>query len=140
MKYILIFFLSLTLVSCSDDTGNLCGDYLSLKLNQSKSVTIGYEKEASFKLTRIEDSRCPADLICIRAGEVLVDLRVNDDKLLNFCLGDCPDRNAGFIQADTIATVVNDIAFKVVLRAVNSYPSSKDVVPPTACFEVLLME
>ncbi|MEQ9167829.1 MAG: hypothetical protein RLO12_16330 [Fulvivirga sp.] len=140
MKYILIFFLSLTLVSCSDDTGNLCGDYLSLKLNQSKSVTIGYEKEASFKLTRIEDSRCPADVICIRAGEVLVDLRVNDDKLLNFCLGDCPDRNAGFIQADTIATVVNDIAFKVVLRAVNSYPSSKDVVPPTACFEVLLME
>jgi hypothetical protein len=140
MKYILIFFLSLTLVSCSDDTGNLCGDYLSLKLNQSKSVTIGDEEEASFKLTRIEDSRCPADVICIRAGEVLVDLRVNDDKLLNFCLGDCPDRNAGFIQADTIATVVNDIAFKVVLRAVNSYPSSKDVVPPTACFEVLLME
>ncbi|MEQ8477960.1 hypothetical protein [Fulvivirga sp.] len=140
MKYILIFFLSLTLVSCSDDTGNLCGDYLSLKLNQSKSVTICDEEEASFKLTRIEDSRCPADVICIRAGEVLVDLRVNDDKLLNFCLGDCPDRNAGFIQADTIATVVNDIAFKVVLRAVNSYPSSKDILPPTACFEVLLME
>uniref|UniRef100_UPI00404B2A65 hypothetical protein n=1 Tax=Fulvivirga sp. TaxID=1931237 RepID=UPI00404B2A65 len=140
MKYILIFFLSLTLVSCSDDAGNLCGDYLSLKLNQSKSVTIGDEEEASFKLTRIEDSRCPADLICIRAGEVLVDLRVNNDKLLNFCLGDCPDRNAGFIQADTIATVVNDIAFKVVLRAVNSYPSSKDILPPTACFEVLLME
>lgn len=140
MKYILILFLSLTLLSCSDDTGNLCGDYLSLKLNQSKSVTIDDEEEASFKLTRIEDSRCPADVICIRAGEVLVDLRVNDDKLLNFCLGDCPDRNAGFIQADTIATVVNDIAFKVVLRAVNSYPSSKDIVPPTACFEVLLME
>lgn len=140
MKYILILFVLLTLASCSNDTGNLCGDYLSLKLNQSKTVAIGDEEEVSLKLIRLEDNRCPADIICIRAGEALVDLRVNDDKLLNFCLGDCPDRNAGFIQADTVATVVNDIAYKIVLRAVNSYRSSIGIVPQTACFEVLLME
>ncbi|MTI38294.1 hypothetical protein [Fulvivirga lutimaris] len=141
MKYINILVVSLTLVSCSDDNvGNLCGDYLSLKLNQSKTVAIGENVEASFLVVRVEDNRCPEDVVCIRAGEVFVDLKVNNSEVLNFCLGDCIERNKGYLQADTIATEVNNQDFKLVLRAVNSYPSSKDIMPQTACFEVLLME
>ncbi|MEQ8242156.1 hypothetical protein [Fulvivirga sp.] len=140
MKYLFLFFVTLTLVSCSDDTDNLCGDYLSLKLNQSKTIAIEGNEEANLQVVRIEDNRCPQDVVCIRAGEVFVDLKVNNNEVLNFCLGDCIERNKGYVQADTIVTEVNDQDFKLVLRAVNSYPSSKDILPPTACFEVLLME
>lgn len=140
MKYFFILIGSIVLGSCADDsTGNFCGDYLSLKLEQLKSITVSSGEQVSLKLIRLEDSRCPKDVVCVRAGEVLADLKVNDE-VLNFCLGDCPDRNKGFIQADTIATQVNNVAFQIVLRSVNSYPSSMDIVPQTACFEVLLME
>lgn len=139
MKNVIIIIMLITLVSCGDDSSNLCGDYLSIKLNECKNVEIGGEK-ATLKLVRIEDSRCPEDVVCIRAGEVLVDLKVNNNEVLNFCLGDCPERKKGFIQADTLAVTINNEEIEIVLKSCYSQQSAKGIIPPTACFEVLLKE
>jgi len=140
MKNIIIFSGLIVLMSCAKDTNSLCGDYLSVKLNESKTVKIGVDEQTLIQLIRLEDNRCPQDLICIRAGEVFVDLRINNDEVLNFCLGDCMNRNKGYVQADTLLASVNNEEVNVVLRAAYSDASSTGVIPPTACFEVVFNE
>ena len=83
MKYFILLISLIVVSSCGEDEkGSLCGDYLSLKLGQTKSVDINSGEQVSLELIRLDDSRCPADVICIRAGEVIADLRVNDDEVV----------------------------------------------------------
>ena len=93
----------------------------------------GQTQVDGIKLTfdEVADSRCPSNVTCIRAGEVIVDLGVNDQQKIKMCLGECqlvqPERKKGFVTQDSMEVTVNAQKYLFILKQVNPYP----ITPPT---------
>lgn len=135
--------LGLIIISaCSDDPPNFCGDYLTFKLNEAQILQIR-NGMAVIEITGFEDSRCPSSLVCIRAGEVYVDIKVSsvvedNSEEYTLCLGDCLGSATTFHDTDTLSSNMDGLNFKLVLHEVYPYPTEESSVPSDACIELYL--
>ncbi|TPE42611.1 hypothetical protein [Pontibacter mangrovi] len=77
------------------------------------------------ELERVEDSRCPQDVVCVWMGNASVELRVGQigrkGQKLNFCIGDCRPEPAR--SKHPIEVLVDGKAYEVTLLEVLPYPS-----------------
>lgn len=89
---ILIAFFS----SCSDQLQSIKGTQQSKRLGEEASLKETAEAyyalengdTINLKVIKIEDSRCPEDVVCIWAGQARVSFQINDlEALYQLCLG-----------------------------------------------------
>ena len=77
------------------------------------------------EVTGISDSRCPADVQCVWAGNAKVDLKVSGlesgDKVLSFCIGQCENR---YREADTVFIQQQREQYLMILSQVKPYPGT----------------
>jgi len=113
-------FVFLTALGCKSEK---IGTDFNLKIYQQTKVS-------NFTLTfdNVADSRCPINVQCFRAGEVVVDLSVNANQKVQMCLGDCQivqsSRKKGFVVQDSLDVSVDGQKYLFILKQVKPYPVS----------------
>lgn len=136
MKNLLVIFLFFlfTNAGCTnkqDELSKKIGDTFQLKASESTNFNDNGNTIIA-KLISIQESRCPKDVQCIRAGEAIVvlDLQIGDEQFkgLKVCVGcekqmDIPE--ALQIKAKTKT-------YSLQLNSVDPYPQSTGINSPTA--------
>ncbi len=128
-----LFFL-FTNAECTnkqDELSNKLGDTVTLKASESASFNDN-GNTITAKLINIQDSRCPKNVQCIRAGEaiVLLDLQIGEEQFkgLKVCIG-C-EKQMEITEATVIKAKTKTYTLK--LNSVDPYPTSTGLVTPTA--------
>lgn len=107
------------------------GDTFQLKTNESASFNDNGNSIVA-KLINIQDSRCPVNVQCIRAGEatIILDLTIGDEQFngLKVCI-DC-EKTMNIIETTIIKAKTKIYTLK--LTSVDPYPTSTGMVAPTA--------
>lgn len=101
----------------------------TIKLQSKKSTTVkAADSNVQLTVSGISDSRCPANLQCIWAGEAVVDVELRDAigavQNASLCLGDCQGKN------DSATVVLNAIPHWLTLTAVEPAPSNAGTSSP----------
>lgn len=117
----------LLLFSCKSDSIDVKLSDKTLKYQDVVNLTGG-----SLTFADIEDSRCPEDVQCIRAGEAIVTLQtravptINETQIVKMCLGDCISLypKGGFREADTANISLDGTKYRLILTEVNPYPNT----------------
>ncbi len=128
IKWFLLILPALVMMRCDDDnTPALNRDF---ELREDQLITIQSEQQDDYvEVTVLEilESRCSADASCIRHGEAEVKVSVSGleeiAKTLDLCIGDCFQRNQGFIEVDTVEVELDHKPYAVILSDVTPYPS-----------------
>ncbi len=115
----------LLLFSCKSDSIDAKLSDKILKYQDVVNLTGG-----SLTFADIEDSRCPEDVQCVRAGEAIVTLQtraaptINETQIVKMCLGDCISLypKGGFREADTANISLDGTKYRLILTEVNPYP------------------
>jgi hypothetical protein len=101
-------------------------------LNKSFSLSVGEKAIINtdrllIELSVIDDSRCPANVQCIWAGNAKVKLAVKgteaEQKRLDLCLGQC---DKGFVEADTVSFEQDNKSYSLILTSVTPYPGTEE--------------
>lgn len=128
-KYLSIFIL---LSSCVSNR-NVGPNYeIEVALENTFKTNLAFG-EISIRFSKIEDSRCPENLVCVWAGEVIVtfDLILNQKQYSNLQLCLQCDQNSGTPQE----MMLENRTIKLI--AVHPYPNSeKKASITTAIFKV----
>ncbi len=128
MKYAtLLFAIWLMLFSCKTDSPDAKLGDKTLKYLEVLDL-----KGGSLTFADVEDSRCPEDVQCVRAGEVIVTLetrvapKMNESQIVKMCLGDCISLypKGGFREADTARISLDGNQYRLILTEVNPYPNT----------------
>jgi len=99
----------------------------------------------SLEVTDIQESRCPADVQCIRFGEVVVKTQLQftgqtQISLFDFCLGDCQEFGAGFRVADTVEVFFDDSPYLMILNEVVPFPEiTEQEIEQQAVFKIITL-
>ncbi len=128
MKYAnLLLGISFALISCKSDS--LVAKISDKTIKYKDVVTLA---GGTLTFADVEDSRCPEDVQCIRAGEAIVTLQtssvstINESQIIKMCLGDCimlyP--KGGFREADTARFSLDGNKYRLILTEVNPYPNT----------------
>ena len=114
-----------------DEVSKKLGDTFPLKASESINFSDN-SNSITAKLINIQDSRCPINVQCIRAGEVIVilDLQIGDEQFkgLKVCIG-C-EKEMNITQSIEIKAKTKTYTLK--LNSVDPYPTSTGLVTPTA--------
>jgi hypothetical protein len=117
--------------SKQDELSNKLGDTVKLKASESASFSDNGNTIMA-KLISIQESRCPVNVQCIRAGEAIVvlDLKIGEEQFngLKVCIG-CEKQMA---IPETIEIKVKTKTYKLQLNSVDPYPQSTGINTPTA--------
>jgi hypothetical protein len=112
-------------VACEKSAENFPVFQMGNSAQIKKSETVWFESEPKLKLTvdEINDSRCPANVVCVRAGEAKVKITINDldENLVKFTLN---FGEASRFKPDTLDFNLNAKAYRVILSGVNPYPGT----------------
>lgn len=107
----------------------------SIKAELNKPITLAVAEKAVFstdslllEMNGINDSRCPANVQCVWAGNATVKLVVmgtgTEETGLDLCLGQCDNR---FKQTDTVSFKQGNKSYSLILTKVNPYPGTDEV-------------
>lgn len=121
---ILTLLITLLLSNCSADdnsqqntkSGNLSRSVF-LQDNESVHYTVSNE-EVEVRITQINDSRCPQDVVCIWGGEVIVSFLIPTGQTIDLCLGGSTD------CISSAEFSLNDITYQLILLDVKPYPTT----------------
>ncbi len=94
--------------------GLVAGDSISLAVNESRELPSGM----TVRVESIQDSRCPANVMCIRAGQVKVKVLVaqsRNSQSVSLVLGLSQ-------QSNTAHVTLGATTYKVTLQSVLPYP------------------
>lgn len=119
--------LVLSLFACKKESVLKLNNEFSLKKGETVTLKDG-KSYINLKLLEINDSRCPKDVVCVRAGEAIVkfDMEINNKKYTNELCIQCDSQ----IPITLNITIDN---YNISLMAVNPYPeSSKSRVEKSA--------
>ena len=128
MKYPTILLgIAIALFSCQSDAIEAKLGDKTLKYQEVVNLTGG-----SLTFADVKDDRCPEDVQCFRAGEVIVTLNtravptVNETQIVKMCLGDCITLypKGGFREADTARISLDGNKYRLILTEVNPYPNT----------------
>jgi hypothetical protein len=113
--------LVLSLFACEKEKVFKLNNEFSIKKGETVTLKDG-KSVINLKLIAINDSRCPKDVVCVRAGEAIVkfDIDINNKKYTN---------NELCIQCDSQFPIPSNITidnYNISLMAVNPYPESSN--------------
>ena len=130
---VFLFFL-FTNAGCTnkqDEVSKKLGDTFQLKASESVSF-VDNGNTLTAKLINIQESRCPKNVQCIRAGEAIVvlDLQIGDEQFkgLKVCIG-C-EQQMNIPESAVIKAKTKTYTLK--LNSVDPYPTSTGLNTPTA--------
>jgi hypothetical protein len=133
-----IFILLLSSSSCEKDAlnGIKKGDLNSaIELSVNEKVLVN--NEFVIELTSIVDSRCPADVQCVWAGNASTQFKISatnqTDLVTSLCIGQC---DAKFKTTDSAEFTRNNIRYSILLKEVNPYPKEGASGDKKAVFEI----
>lgn len=116
---------------CSDETVDpiTLGEEFTLPEGGSVTLVIpGSSDYIALNVMEIAESRCPSDVSCVRYGEARVKVGVNGVqevlKILDLCIGECPEREPGFVNVDTVGVELDGKEYAVLLKNVVPYPKT----------------
>ncbi len=127
--------------SCQKDSLNVMksADFnrsFDLELN-GKVVLPKEDSNLMLSFIQLNDSRCPADVQCIWAGNAAVNLRFEAkpgvEALTTLCIGQCGQQ---FKISDTSRVSLNNINYTVILQEVKPYPGKDRSASPKAVLMV----
>ncbi len=125
------FFANVGCTSKEDATSRKLGDTFQLKASESVSFSDNGSLIVA-KLINIQDSRCPKDVQCIRAGEaiVILDLQIGNEQFngLKVCVG-C-EKEMNITESTVIKAKSKTYTLKLI--SVDPYPISTVLATPTA--------
>ncbi len=119
-----LFGISATLWACKPGEATPT-DLIRLETNQSGRLASG----VVVRVDSIRDSRCPADVVCIWAGNATVSLLVSvpgDSARVTLILGPDPAKKMGR-DSDSLGIQLDSQVYKVILREVNPYPTTTNL-------------
>lgn len=123
LHLILLLTIIILLSSCDKENNEINGSF-ELEVNESIKLTDN-TTNLQLKLESIQDSRCPSDAVCIRAGNAIVKLRVTESSgsavETELCLGEC---GTTFNRQDTSIVSIRNTRISIILENVNPYPST----------------
>jgi hypothetical protein len=122
MKSLLITFLVLSLFACTKEEVFMLNNEFSFKKGESVTINNG-KSSIILKMLEINDSRCPTDVVCVRAGEAKVKVDININGQLYSGVELC-------IQCDEllkIPSVIKIDNYKISLISVNPIPKSTNI-------------
>lgn len=93
---------------------------VTLKTNQSTRIG----QDVTMHVTSIQDSRCPANVTCVRYGSANVEFTLaknNDHQTGSLCLGEC---GQGLKDKDTTTVQLGGSSYRVVLSEVRPFPGT----------------
>lgn len=126
-----LLFANVGCINKQDQVSKKLGEIFQLKASESVSFS-NNSNVINVKLINVQDSRCPKDVQCIRAGEaiVLLDLQIGDEKFngLSVCIG-C-EKERGITESTEIKAKSKTYILK--LNSVDPYPQSTGIITPTA--------
>ncbi|MGK7389659.1 MAG: hypothetical protein ACNS60_04885 [Candidatus Cyclobacteriaceae bacterium M2_1C_046] len=140
--FIIIYFLLITSLSlfsaCQDEqliNQRMLSEEFFIEEGEVILLTTSVESESiEIKVLNIEDSRCPADVICIWGGNVKVTFTINQQEIAYLlCLGECGN---GFNETDELEVQTDKGTFNIKLLEVAPYPRTGDDTPKEAKFLV----
>lgn len=133
LSIISLFFCFVT-IGCANKeitASKKLGETFQLKANELVNLSDN-SSLITVKLINIQDSRCPKNVQCIRAGEAIVvlDLQIGTEKFkdLKVCIG-C-EKEIGITESTEIKAKIKTYILK--LNSVNPYPQSTGLSSPTA--------
>jgi hypothetical protein len=136
MKNLLIilsffFFTNAGCTNKEDATSKKLGDSFQLKASETASFSDN-GNAITVKLINIQDSRCPKNVQCIRAGEaiVMLDLQIGSEQFkgVKVCIG-C-EKEMNMTESTIIKATTKTYTLKLI--SVDPYPVSTDLITPTA--------
>jgi hypothetical protein len=136
MKNLLIIslFFCFVTIGCANKeiaASKKLGENFQLKANETVNLSDN-SSLITVKLINIQDSRCPKNVQCIRAGEaiVMLDLQIGTEKFngLKVCIG-C-EKEMDITESTEIK--VNTKTYILKLNSVDPYPQSTGLSSPTA--------
>ncbi|WP_461041993.1 hypothetical protein [Spirosoma harenae] len=130
-----LLFVGITIFSACKSNDTTPTDQVSLGLHQSARLG----SEVTVRADSIQDSRCPANVVCVWAGQAKVKLLLSKDQdstIVRLALGADPGPSNNKRPDSTSVTLSNQ-TYKVILREVNPYPgTTSDNRPQTAVVQV----
>ena len=131
-----IFTILLCSSSCEKDTlnGIKKGDLNStIELCVNEKVLIN--NEIVIEMISIIDSRCPANVQCVWAGNASIQFKIlasnQTDLVKSLCLGQCDTK---FKTTDTTEFTRNNIRYSILLKEVTPYPKEETSVDKKTVF------
>lgn len=110
----------------------------SFKVAENENLNFNYASNAGkIEVTKIEDSRCPANANCVRAGEAIVtfNFELGDKKLTDQQL--CVQCESPFEIPEELSFKVKNINYTLKLQDVTPYPTLENSeVTKKAEFEI----
>ncbi|GAB3553347.1 hypothetical protein [Spirosoma fluminis] len=123
ITYLVAVLLSgLAAVGCQQTTQNAAQPSESVVVGIKQSARIG--QSVSVQVDTIQDSRCPANAICIRAGNADVSFTLTDGtnrQSGSLCLGEC---KPGPKDKDSTTVQLGTDRYLVLLSEVRPYPGT----------------
>ena len=144
-KYLSILILVALCCQCNDDDPEAFSLDQKLVIAQEDIIRLDIgqgDRYVEVQVLEITDSRCPSDLRCFRAGEAEVRVAVNGFQeeltLVDLCIGDCPQYNQGFREADTVEVTLDHTAYAVILSEVIPFPTTTNQsITKQACLRII---
>lgn len=136
MKNLLVIFLFFVFTSAGctskqDELSKKIGDTFQLKVSESTNFNDNGNTIIA-KLISIQESRCPKDVQCIRAGEaiVILDLQIGEEQFkgLKVCVG-CEKQ---MDIPESIQIKAKTKTYSLQLNSVDPYPQSTGINTSTA--------
>ncbi len=128
LQAIIVLLIVLTAFqACKKQNGEGASGTYNLKLNETTTIPTG-GSEGTITVTGINDTRCPANAICITLGSAIVNVKINDkdgEKTLTLNLNDSTRP-----ENDAIITTINDVRYFIKVTAVNPFPDTSNTSQP----------
>ncbi len=128
----------LAVAGCQQDTTITTPQFdkpVSLSVNGSARVG----QDVLLQVSKIEDSRCPANALCIRYGNANVAFSLNNSAARQtgtLCLGECAGK--GMQVSDSTSVQLGSDRYRVILTDVQPYPgTTSSDTKPTAIMRVM---
>lgn len=140
MKRIILLMLLTTLGCQNQNSVTACDNEL---LNKVTTFAINQEQDVSCQdgtkliFIRFEESRCPVNVNCIRAGNVNAFFELRKDGQTTpfmMCLGEC-NTGAKLSEQDTKTVAVGSHRYEIILKEVSPFPGTKPDIK-TADYQV----
>lgn len=126
----------LTFFSCEKETSlNTQSNTQPVAVELNGSARVG--GNATVQVNSIQDSRCPANAVCIRYGNADVTFTLSQGSLSQsgkLCLGECGTK--GLHDKDSTTLQLGPDTYKVLLTEVRPYPGTTNDTKQTALLKV----
>jgi hypothetical protein len=122
-----IIMLFILVIACQKQELNIPSvDFgTKVKIDLNETAIIGKnDNQLVVKVEQVNDSRCPADVNCISAGDAMVRLMVIDNKENQASFDLFYGQKTNF-KEDTLAFSINQKNYKIILYGVSPYPKAK---------------